>query len=175
MKNIVLSIIVFVLAPSFCDASTDNIAPVSKVEVSTSLGDDFSGLKAIDGIIGVDGKGEWACEGILTSWGDIRYPWLRLSWEKPQIVNKVVLYDRVNLYDNIAGGKLLFSDGTVIFVNQIPDDGTGKAICFESKTVSWIKFFATDGDGKDLGLSEIEVFSAPENAKDLVAVVDPYI
>ena len=171
----ILTFLIISSVSNFAFATTDNIAPQAKVEVSTILDQNFSGQKAVDGIIGVDGMGEWACEGILTSCGDMRFPWIQLTWNQPQIINRIVLYDRANTYDNIAGGKLLFSDGSLIWVNQIPDDGTGKAIHFASKKITWVKFMATDGDGKDLGLSEIEVFSAPEDAKDYVATVDPYI
>lgn len=156
-------------------SSTDNIAPLAKVEVSTILNSEFDGTNAVDGIIGVDGIGEWACEGIETSWGDIRYPWIKLTWDTPKIINRIVLYDRPTLKYNIAGGKLLFSDGTMLWVNQLSPDGEGKAITFDPKEVDWVKLVVTDGTGKDLGLSEIEVFSAPEQAKDKVALVNPYI
>lgn len=156
-------------------ASTDNIAPLAKVTVSTSLNSNFDGSNAVDGIIGVDGKGEWACEGILTSWGDLRYPWIQFDWEKEYIISRIVLYDRVNTYDNIAGGKLVFSDGTELYVNQIPNNGFGKEVKFAAKKVKWVKFVATDGYGKDLGFSEVEIFTDPADAQDYVALVDPFI
>lgn len=156
-------------------AGTDNIAPEAQVSASSSLNAGFSKNNATDGIIGVDGIGEWACEGITTDWGYIRFPWIQLTWDQPRIINRIVLYDRVSLSDNIAGGKLVFSDGSIIWVNQLPADGIGKAVVFPSKTINWVKFIATDGTGKDLGLSEIEVFSSPEGSKDFLSWVDPYI
>ena len=36
-------------------------------------------------------------------------------------------------------------------------------------------FQATDGEGRDLGLSEIEVYPAPESYTDYVSWVNPYI
>ena len=45
-------------------AGTDNIAPSAKVTASTTLSEKFKPSNVTDGIIGVDGKGEWACEGI---------------------------------------------------------------------------------------------------------------
>lgn len=159
----------------FSFATTDNIAPLAKIEASTSLNDQYTATNCVDGTIGIDGVGEWACDGILTSWGEMRYPWVKLTWDKPQIINKIILYDRANLYDNVGGGKLLFSDGTTICVNQLAADGEGKAVNFLAKKIDWVEFIVTDGTGKDVGLSEIEVFSAPEQAKDKVALVDPYI
>lgn len=156
-------------------AGPGNIAPLAKALASTSFNQDFNEVKSIDGIIGVDGMGEWACEGVTTDWGYIRFPWIQLTWNKPQIINKIVLYDRPSLKDNIAGGKLLFSDSSIIWVNQIPANGHGLAVNFASKTVTWVKFIVTDGTGKDLGFSEIEVFSSPEQSRDFVSWVDPYI
>ena len=173
--NRVYCCLLFCFTSAVVMASTDNIAPTARVSVSTALTRELDGSKAVDGVIGVDGAGEWACDGVLTSWGDMRFPWLQLTWTDTQTVDRIVLYDRANGYDNIAGGKLLFSDGSVIWVNQLPPDGTGKELRFPSKKITWVRFQVTDGEGKDLGLSEIEVFQAPEQARDYVALVDPYI
>lgn len=156
-------------------AGPDNIASRAKVTVSTRLNQHFSEVKAVDGIIGIDGLGEWACEGVTTSWGYLRFPWIQLDWDEPQIVNRVVLYDRARMDEHIAGGQLHFSDGSMIWVNQIPNDGTAKAVTFPSKTVRWVKFVVTDGKGKDLGFSEIEVFPDYPQFDDYVSAVDPYI
>ncbi len=160
--------------PLLLHANPGNIATNARVSVSSSLSPAFSGEKAIDGIIGVDGIGEWACEGVTTDWGYIRFPWIQLDWDTPQLVEKVVLYDRPGK-DHIAGGKLLFSDGSVEWVNSIPADGSGKAYSFAPRRTSWIRFIVTDGTGGDLGLSEIEVFPSREQANDFISWVDPYI
>lgn len=156
-------------------AGPGNIAPAAIVTASTSLNKQFDASHVVDGLIGVDGKGEWACEGVTTDWGYIRFPWIQLAWKTPQTINKIVLYDRASLRDNIAGGRLEFSDGSKIWVNELPKNGTGKAIRFPDKTVSWVKFVTTDGTGSDLGFSEIEVFPSPVQANDYVSWVDPYI
>src|SRR5690606_10551155 len=90
-------------------------------------------------------------------------------------INRVVLFDRPSLKEHIAGGRLIFSDGTTIYVNQIPNNGEGKAVNFEPKSVEWVRFETTDGTGSELGLSEIEVFPAFEEFSDYVSMVDPYI
>ncbi len=156
-------------------AGPDNIAPLAKVTASTSLNEKFKASNVTDGIIGIDRKGEWACEGITTDWGYIRFPWIELDWKEPVLINKILLFDRANLTDHIAGGKILFSDGTTIWVNQIPNDGTAKLVQFDAKKITWIRFVTTDGNGKDLGFSEIEVYPANSDKTDLVSWVDPYI
>lgn len=157
------------------NATPENIALNAKVTASTSLGEHFKSDNVTDGIIGVPDQGEWACVGDTTDWGYIRFPWIQLTWETSQKINRIVLFDRPSLKDHIAGGKLLFSDGTIIWVNQIPNQGIGKEIRFETKTVDWVKFITTDGKGKDLGFSEIEVYPSADQYSDFVAWVDPYI
>ncbi|UAY51929.1 GH92 family glycosyl hydrolase [Ferruginibacter albus] len=156
-------------------AGTNNIARLATITASSISGKGFEAKNIADGLIGIDGMGEWACEGDTTDWGYIRFPWIQLEWQQPQLINKVVLYDRASLRENIAGGKLIFSDGSIVWVNQIPADGTGLAVTFETKKTKWIKFEATDGSGRELGFSEIEVFPSPEQQKDYVSWVDPYI
>ncbi len=170
-----LWLVLLIIITTKARATPDNIAPQAKVTASTTLNDSLKPQHATDGVIGVPGMGEWACLGDTTDWGYIRFPWIQLDWETPQQINRVVLFDRPSPKDNIAGGKLLFSDGSVLWVNQIPRDGTGKSVQFETKRVSWIKFVATDGTGKDLGFSEIEVYPSPEQFTDYTSLVDPYI
>jgi hypothetical protein len=170
------SIILFCLASFSLLAGPDNIAPRAKVSASTILNENYRVENVNDGIISVPGKGEWVCKGMANPyWGTIRLPWVQLTWEEPQVISKIVLYDRPAQNEHIAGGKLIFSDGSMVWVNQIPNDGTGKAITFDPKTVKWVKFEANDGTGRDLGFSEIEVFPAPQQYPDYVSTVDPYI
>lgn len=167
--------IVFWLCHFTTMAGPDNIAPKAKVSASSTLNQAYAADKVTDGIIGVENMGLWACEGKTTDWGYVRFPWIQLDWEDPQYINKIVLYDRPSTKDHIAGGRLQFSDGTEIWVNQIPNDGTAKAVEFNTKKVNWVKFVTTDGKGKDLGFSEIEVFPSAEQFTDYVSWVNPYI
>lgn len=171
--------IVLGLALALCgfqvNAGTKNIAAKAKVFSSTTLNEQYSESNLTDGLIGIADKGEWACEGLTTSWGSIRFPWVKLEWNSPQCIDKIVLYDRPIMNEHIAGGKLLFSDGSTVWVNQIPNEGTAKMIFFEPKTVDWVKFIVTDGTGKDLGLSEIEVFSAFSKESEYTSRVNPFI
>lgn len=173
-KVVAISLLLTILANTVW-AGPGNIAPSAKISVSSFDGPGFEPDKLADGLIGIEGLGEWACAGDTTDWGWIRLPWVQMEWDQPQWINRIVLYDRASLRHNIAGGKLQFSDGSIIWVNQLPADGRGKAVHFSSRQVTWVKFIATDGTGRELGLSEIEIFSAPEQNTDYVSWVDPYI
>lgn len=167
-------LLVFLALASTVLADPHNIAPSATVTVSTEIAG-ASGEAVIDGIIGVDGAGEWACEKDTLFWGYIRYPWVQLKWDESQTISKVILYDRSTLHEHTAGGWLRFSDGTEISVNALPNDGTAKVVTFAPKKVTWVKFQVADGVGGNLGLSEIEVYPAPEDYQDFVSWVDPLI
>jgi len=170
-----LLILLFLLFMDTTHAGPGNIAPMATVTASTSLNEHYRPENVKDGLIGVEGKGEWSCEGVAADWGYIRFPWIKLEWPTARVINKIVLYDRPSPKDNIASGRLEFSDGSVVWVDQIPPDGRGKAIAFPERKITWVKFVTVDGTGKDLGFSEIEVFPSPAQYDDYVSWVDPYI
>lgn len=159
----------------YSKAESDNIAPFARVTASSSQSAATKPSNVTDGIIGIDGKGEWVCEGETADWGYIKFPWIQLDWDNTMSVNRIVLYDRPSEKTHAASGKLVFSDGSVVWVDGIPDNGTAKAVQFSTKKIKWVRFVVTDGTGKDIGLSEIEVFKAPEQYSDFVSWVDPYI
>lgn len=156
-------------------AGTDNIAPLSRVTASSFLNDRCKPANVADGLIGVENLGEWACEGVTTDWGYIRFPWIQLDWNQPQVIDKIIIYDRPSMKEFTAGCKLLFSDGSEIYVDEIPNDGSAKLVKFTPRAITSLRLITIDGEGKDLGYSEIEVFPARTAATDFVGWVDPYI
>ena len=156
-------------------AGPDNIAPLAKVTASSYLSDEFAPAGIVDNHIHMKQYGEWASKSGITFWGEIDFPWVKLEWEKTRTINRIVLFDRPDLKTHLAGGRFHFSDGSRIDVFQIPNDGSPKVVSFPAKKVDWIRFEAMDGDGVHLGLSEMQVFPAPEEYDDYVSWVDPYI
>ena len=156
-------------------ANPYNIASSTTVTSSSSLDGGKEAANVKDGIIRIPNEGEWASTSGMTFWGAIDYPWIQLKWESPKHINKVILYDRADKSTHTAGGTLIFSNGDEISVTTIPNDGGPQKVSFPSKKVEWIRFEVTDGDGVNLGLSEIEVYPSPEDYRDYVSWVDPYI
>ena len=174
MKKILI-IILLTLPLCLLKAASYNIAPQARASASSSLDAENDASKVIDQIIRIPGKGEWVSTSSMTFWGEIDYPWIQLDWDTPVCVNKVTLYDRAGKSAHTAGGVLHFSDGSRINVWHIANNGSPKVVEFPAKKTEWIRFEVTDGDGTNLGLSEIEVFPAPEDYTDYVSWVDPYI
>ena len=160
-------------------AGPGNIAPKATVTASSEAGggngDEGKAANVVDGIIRVDGKGEWVSKSTVTFWGQIDYPWVQLTWDQPQTINQIILYDRPTEASHNAGGTLVFSNGTRVPVFEIPNNGAPKVVSFPGQTISWVRFETTDADGPAIGLSEIEVYPAPEQYPDPVSWVDPYI
>ncbi|NQT38570.1 MAG: discoidin domain-containing protein [Planctomycetes bacterium] len=132
-----------------------NYAPRAKVSVSSAHSRDYAGSKAVDGIKGIRGNGEW-CAAL-----DKATPWIQLDWPKPVSIRMVHLFDRPNPVDHTRTGTLTFSDGSSIGVADIANNGSMKRIVFDPKTVTWVRFQVTGGSGRNRGLDEIEALSYP--------------
>ncbi len=178
MKRFLIKVMLLCAASLFAipgQASPYNIAASAKVTASSSRDADSDASKATDGKIRVKNAGEWVSGSGMTFWGQIDYPWIQLDWDTPVAVNKVIVYDRPEINCHVAGGILRFSDGSTVAVNEIPDDGRPKVVEFQARRTDFIRFEVTDADGVNVGLSEIEVFPAPEDYTDYVSWVDPFI
>src|SRR5438552_16936679 len=99
-KRLLIFYIAFI-AWTTSKATPYNIAPQATITASTILNNQYAAANIADGLIGVDGKGEWACEGVTTDWGYIRFPWIQLEWETEQAINRIVLFDRPSLQEHI--------------------------------------------------------------------------
>jgi len=142
--------------------SSSNIAPKAKVTASSTY-KGYSAGAAIDRVVGgypEDISAEWAANGEKASAS------LQLSWDKPQTINRIWLFDRPNTHtDQVTAGTLTFSDGSAINVSELPDDASAaKEITFGPKEVTWLKFVVTSvkPETQNIGLAEIAVFTAEE-------------
>lgn len=137
-----------------------NIAPQATVLVSSeNAADDQLGSKAVDGVISGypgDYTREWATVG------EGNGAWIELRWSEPMAVERVVLYDRPNHDDQIIGAELVFSDGTILPISTLNNDGTatsfnvGKTVTSMRLNVTWVGV-----NTGNIGLSEFEVFGTP--------------
>ena len=113
------------------------------------------------------GAGEWASAGEQD-------PWVRLEWEQPVRVDRIVLRDRPGV-DDVNAGTLSFSDGTTVAVADVPPDGAEKTVGFPMRAFRWVRFDVRGGTGPNVGLAELEVHavpSAPLAPVDVAAVAD---
>lgn len=142
----------FVLAVSAKgETKPGNLAPSARLFASSQLSPCFPVSAAADGFIGI--TGQWISAGEKT-------PWIRLEWENPHTVNRIIIYDRDTEECQILRGTLLFSDGSSVEIKDFSNSIFGKTIFFPQKTVTWVTFQITESRGVNIGLAEIEVYEA---------------
>jgi hypothetical protein len=146
--------------------SDNNIALRANITVSSAARKyrPFTELIEYFGEGAVDGTVDYESKSKLNEWisdEEKSTAFLRLTWEKPEKISKVWLFDRPDLKEQITSGMLVFSDGSTIKVSALPNDARScKEIKFPVKTVSWLAFIITgvSETTKNVGLAEIAVF-----------------
>ena len=136
----------------------DNVAGTAKVTVSGTEGG-YSAEGVVDGVAGGypdDKSQEWSAGSTVGAT-------LTLTWATPQTIDHILLYDRLNLTDQITSGLITFSDGSTLPVGALPDDAkTPFDLHFPAKTVTSLTFKVTGvkAGTQNAGLAEIAVFRA---------------
>ena len=89
--------------------------------------------------------------------------WLKLTWNSNYTVDKVVLYDRPNLYDQIVSATLSFNDGSSVQVGPLNNAGGATVVTFAPKSISQVTMTVNTvkSSTSKIGLAEIEVFNGP--------------
>ncbi|MEV6306040.1 discoidin domain-containing protein [Actinoplanes sp. NPDC051861] len=141
-------------------AFASTVAPQATVTASSqNTATSQQAIRAVDGYTvgsGIGTNREWATTGGKAG------SWLKLTWDKPQTINKVVLYDRPNGNDQVTAGTLTFSDGSKVNVPALPNNGAAYAVTFPTRTVTGVTFTVTGVGAKtaNVGLAEIQVETA---------------
>ena len=114
--------------------------------------------KAVDGVVlgyPVDYRREWA------SFGGRSGSWIDVNWGRFEVVDRVVLFDRPNLVDNVTAGTIVFSDGSSVVVGPLSRDGSATVVLFGSRRVSGFRFTITGVSSAtiNVGLAEVEAWT----------------
>lgn len=138
-----------------------NIAPVATVTASSqNVSTDQQAAKAVDGV--VDGfPGDWKREWVTTGQG--AGAWLELRWQTPQRIDHVVIYDRINLSEQVTAGRLEFDAGAALSVPALPNNGAPLTLTFPARTTARLRLtvVSTSRFPTNIGLAELEVHTEP--------------
>jgi LmbE family N-acetylglucosaminyl deacetylase len=96
---------------------------------------------------------EWAANGQTNG------AWIQLSWAKSISANRIILYDRPDLDENILKATLTFSDGSTLNVGPLNKNGSAYIIDFHKKKFDWVKLTVDQAEGTNTGLAEFEVYN----------------
>lgn len=129
-----------------------NIAPYATVTVSSVAEESAHEAAAVaDGELD---RREWVAESESSG------AWIKLSWDRPVVINEILLFDRPDPTENILGGMLVFEDGSQIPVPELPPGGSPWRVSFAPKTVSWVVFRVGRSQGRSAGLVEFAVYGS---------------
>ena len=174
MKKALTLISLLISICCYGSVTTLNVAPEARVSASSFVaGHEPCGIN--DGLARIAGKGDWLSDVKETFWGEIDFPWIRLDWNRPIEVDKVVIYDQISSDSNTSGVMLRFSDGSSYDVGCIPASGAPIEVDLGGKVTESITVEVIDGNGDNLGLSEIEVYPTPQSCGDYVSMVNPFV
>ncbi|HEX3048920.1 MAG TPA: PIG-L family deacetylase [Bacillota bacterium] len=136
-----------------------NITATARVTAS-SEDPELNRFMAVDGVRSgapCDRGYEW-----VSSSNQSENPWIQFNWERTYHVKRVVLYDRPNLEDHVLAGRLYFSDGGILEVGSLPNDGAGYPVDIPNgKNIKSLRFEITKADGRNNGLAEVEIYGGP--------------
>jgi LmbE family N-acetylglucosaminyl deacetylase len=146
---------------------TDITASVTSVSASTvHTTSDVSNLidGCIDGYSDDGATHDATCEWISNA--QRQGAWIQLGWDAPVTVGKIILYDRINRYDQAVQGTIAFSDGTTLQIGLLDNIGRGGEYAFSPRQITSLRYTITSVSShtSNIGLSEIEVFSASSGA-----------
>lgn len=134
-----------------------DVAPLATATASSSApgsSPDDAVDQVVDGIPG-DAKHEWVSND------EGHGAWLRLTWQSPVTVDRVILHDRVDGVDRITQGALLADDDNVpVSTGPLAADGAPTAVMLGTRTITALTFMVMQSTGTHAGLSEIEVAAA---------------
>ncbi|GAA5913245.1 hypothetical protein JCM8208_003245 [Rhodotorula glutinis] len=130
--------------------------------------------KAIDGVVNgykADGTGDYTKEWASDHQG--AGATLGLQWTTPVTANQVVLFDRLNLDDQITSGTIAFSDGSSVSVPALNNAGGATAVAFTARTFTSLVFTvnSVSNTTSNVGLAEIQVFLASASTASATSAV----
>jgi LmbE family N-acetylglucosaminyl deacetylase len=86
--------------------------------------------------------------------------WIQLTWSSAVTLERVVLYDRPNLSDQVTSGTLTFSNGSSVPVGALNNDGSAVTVSFSSRSVTWVRLTVDSvrAGTSNVGLAEFEAW-----------------
>jgi hypothetical protein len=128
----------------------------------------YSADKLIDGIYNRWDEGEAATRGEVNGkYINGEYAWFQLTWSNAQNINKIILYGRPNILDQVNGFRIIGQDAsknTLFNINcgALPVGGVPKVVFLKGSEGIGVKYLQVqiyDCPSKhNAGLAEIEVY-----------------
>lgn len=149
----------------FFERNSNSITYNSKVEVSSGNGNYINDFKLVDSSYISSSKNVIFDKSAWIPNKDDSKKSVKIIFDTKKDIESISLYDNFSLSDNIIKGKLIFSDGSEIDVENLNKNGSETVVGFEKKyDISFVEFKVIEYEGENPGLCELEVY---EEKKDL--------
>ncbi|KDE08515.1 hypothetical protein MVLG_01294 [Microbotryum lychnidis-dioicae p1A1 Lamole] len=137
-----------------------NLAQLGTATSSTTA-DGQPASAAIDGILSgylENGTGNEAAEWSSDHQGVGAT--LTINFSSAQTMNRFILYDRPNMNDQITGATATFSNGSVVTIPSLPNNGAGLTVNFAQKTTTKVTLRVTKVSSmtSNIGLMEWQMY-----------------
>ena len=143
----------------FFERKTNSITYYSEIEVSSgqaSYLNDFKLIDSTDISLGEDVKFN---DSVWIPDSSDNEKSVKIKFNESKDIESIALYDNFSLEDNILLGKLIFSDGSEIIVNNLNKNGSKTIIDFDKKNnIDFVEFKILQYEGDNPGLCEFEVY-----------------
>lgn len=142
---------------------TENVASSAAVTASSEdTGHGQFAVNAVDGVIDGypnDDTKEWS------SFHEKSGAWIQLKWPNAYLVDRIILYDRPNIYDQILSATLSFNDGSTLQVGPLDNTAGATAYNFPAKVITSVKMTVdqVSSQTSNVGLAEFEVYGVNFN------------
>ena len=136
-----------------------NIANRATVTASSeNAADGQLAIKAVDGFTDGNPAGNYTHEWATAEGAGA---WLNLGWSSPQLIDRIVLYDRPGSVEQITSATLSFSNGSTVDVPSLANNGAAVAFTFPAVSTTSVHLAITSvgNDTNHVGLAEIEVWT----------------
>lgn len=142
----------------FWERRSDGISYKAGVDVSSGNADVLNDFKLMD-LADVNEEETFGEKGIWIPAADDDKCTAEYSFEAPQDIYSVVLYDNPSVSDNITEAVIEFDDGSTESCGPLPANGSRYEVVVNRKGVSHLTFRITGKEGDKAGLAEMEVYT----------------
>ena len=103
---------------------------------------------------------EFGCGTWTPDAGDPRKE-IKVTFDRPQVIQRITLYGNAEESNRVLAGKITLDNGTVLPFGSLKKGAKANHIDLEEPVViSWLAVTLTETEGKNAGLTELQVYSS---------------
>lgn len=102
------------------------------------------------------------CDGTWVPEAEDSEKEIYISFDEPKNIHRIKLYDNPSLEDNILEMEISLDNGRKILTGPLMKNGSETQLSIEERDVREIKLRISQAEGKNAGLTEVEIFESQQ-------------